>query len=100
NKFSFLGYSLEYLISDLERILFYDIDYPWDDVKYAKRIKRLLYLYFITLLTNPKFNTDKRILYINWIKNIMDNINKYLESNNPVDLKEALISIENYLYSI
>ena len=100
NNFKFLGYSIEYLINDLERILFVDIDYPWNDPKYAKRIKRLLYLYFIVLLINQKFDTQIRLNYINNIKIIIDSIDKFLKTNNEEDKKKALILIRNYLLYI
>lgn len=46
---TFKSYSLAYLTTDLEKILFIQPDYPWDDNKYAKRINRLFYLYFIDI---------------------------------------------------
>lgn len=47
---SFRSYSMHELIHDLEKILFIQIDFPWDDKKYAKRINRLIYLYFINMM--------------------------------------------------
>lgn len=44
----FKSYSTEYLMLDLEMILFLS-GMPWEDAKYAKRINRLVYLYFVDL---------------------------------------------------
>lgn len=63
NKFEFKGYSLEYSIYDLEKILFNQNEYPWDDEKYEKRIKRLIYLYLLKLLTDS--NTNALAVYKN-----------------------------------
>jgi hypothetical protein len=54
NSFKFKATSKEYLIHDLELILFGTVNYPWDDTKYSKRIKRLLYLYLIDMLSIGK----------------------------------------------
>ncbi len=48
-NFKFKSYSFEYLIYDLENILFRQSEVPWDDRKYAKRVNRLLFLYLIDL---------------------------------------------------
>lgn len=46
----FLGYTLQFLIDDLDLILFRRSDMkPWKDTKYIKRINRLFYLCFVQL---------------------------------------------------
>jgi hypothetical protein len=54
NSFKFKATSKEYLVHDLELILFGTVEYPWVDNKYSKRIKRLLYLYLIDMLSMDK----------------------------------------------
>lgn len=49
-ELSFRATSFEYLIHDLELILFKTVENPWVDNKYAKRIKRLMFLYFFNML--------------------------------------------------
>lgn len=61
----FRSFSLQYLIHDLEFVLFLEEDSPkgskpWDDSKYAKRINRLIYLYFIDLFIKTKSNQYRR----------------------------------------
>lgn len=63
NGFKFQGYSLEYSIYDLEKILFNQNEFPWLDEKYEKRVRRLIYLYLLKLLTNN--NADAVIVYRN-----------------------------------
>src|SRR5439155_4648551 len=83
NKFTFKGYSIEYLISDIERILFTDVEFPWEDPKYAKRMKRLLFLYFVLLLTNKKYkNVANRYEYLNKIYIIINEIKEIISTKN------------------
>lgn len=59
-KYSFLNYDLDFysysvigLIADLDSIIFSETHYkPWNDIKYAKRLKRILYLYIFYLFSN------------------------------------------------
>ncbi|MFS8159611.1 MAG: hypothetical protein ACMG6E_05260, partial [Candidatus Roizmanbacteria bacterium] len=46
---TFNSYRLSYLTEDLENILFLQRERPWIDRKYAKRINRLYYLYFVDI---------------------------------------------------
>jgi hypothetical protein len=55
----FFGYSVEHLITDLEKIVFGDTKYPWTAEKYTKRINRLMFYYFIDMLDKPLHNTDR-----------------------------------------
>jgi hypothetical protein len=76
---SFKAYSFTYLIADLEKILFLGSEFPWIDTKYAKRIRRLLFMYFLLIIINfpaEKCNSTKdiRIDYIKNIKIIFDKI--------------------------
>jgi hypothetical protein len=52
NELKFMSYSLNYLIHDLEEILFIAVKFPWDGSKYEKRINRLFYLYFVDSFIN------------------------------------------------
>jgi hypothetical protein len=100
NDFIFKAPSLTYLIEDIEKILFIDQMYPWDDTKYGKRIKRLLFMYFCMLLINVNLNYEEKIRYLTYIKDgiftklikmlvlnepnyndIMENINMFLEKS-------------------
>jgi hypothetical protein len=51
-RFNLNCYTIDYLIDDLGRMLFVDTGYPWNDSKYAKRIRRLFFLYLIKLLSS------------------------------------------------
>ena len=66
--FVFKAPSLKYLIKDIELILFKEYDYPWMDVKYSKRIRRLIFLYFITLLIDTKMEYEKKIKYLKFVQ--------------------------------
>ncbi len=64
---SFKSYSLSYMISDLERILFIHNSIPWDDKKYTKRLYRLFYLYFIDIYTSESNNANRKRIYKNYL---------------------------------
>ena len=54
NELEIQSYTLEYMIHDLVRILFKDYNFPWEDAKYVKRVKRLFFLYFVQVLNAHK----------------------------------------------
>ncbi|ARF12190.1 hypothetical protein Klosneuvirus_4_5 [Klosneuvirus KNV1] len=88
----FQAYSLEYLLEDLERMLFIDTEFPWDDAKYAKRIKRIMFMYFIMLMINQTLNNEKRAKYMSLIKN---NIIEQANKDHKQALKNIAIFLEN-----
>jgi hypothetical protein len=67
-SFSFLSYSMDLLIEDLEKILFHVAEYPWDDNKYFKRLNRLCYLYYLEMFLN-NYTTIKKNNILNKTKN-------------------------------
>jgi hypothetical protein len=56
----FLGYSLSFLIDDLDLILFVRSEKPWHDKKYVKRLNRLFYLCFVQTFIKFDSNTARR----------------------------------------
>lgn len=88
-KIPFRSYSIEYLISDLENILFIYSSYPWEDNKYAKRLKRLIFLYYLSFFTKNNFkNNYDRMTYLAALqKNILLPSLKY-----PSISREQLLS--------
>lgn len=72
--FELNGYSFDYLIHDLENILFTQThNQPWTDKKYEKRIKRLVYLTYLEAIT--KYRPDGAERYF-------DKITKYFAEAN------------------
>jgi len=63
----FISYSIEGFISDLDSIIFAETSYkPWEDNKYAKRLKRTLYLYiFYFFSTKVKIGDKYKLLDLN-----------------------------------
>jgi hypothetical protein len=51
DNFTYNSYSRAYYIKDIEKIIFYETDYPWEDLKYQKRIKRLLFFNIVEFFT-------------------------------------------------
>jgi hypothetical protein len=104
-KIPFHGYSLDYLVYDLEYILFSYNEFPWEDLKYAKRIGRLLYLYFIMLLRsknfneNNNFNKNSGMNYIETINTIMISIQKWVNTQNIYPI-ESLKLISQFIKTI
>ena len=96
NILHFKAYSIIYLLEDLERILFVDSEFPWDDAKYVKRIKRILFMYMLLLFLN-KIPNSLRQKYVNTMDKIMDEINKYVNSKNKNDKENVLGYIKTYL---
>lgn len=122
NEFQFKAISIEYSIHDLETVLFVQtVNYPWEDTKYAKRIKRLLFLYLINMLSNNKNLSVKNIKdyiygfesncvnpfiglstqkeYQTIIPKIIENINKYekFAIKNKLSIAEFMRQYKNIL---
>lgn len=55
----FKSLSLAYLIHDLEYILYEFNEVPWEDVKYGKRMNRLVYMYFIDMFIRTEVGSER-----------------------------------------
>ena len=66
----FLGYSLAFLIDDLDLILFIRSEHPWDDRKYVKRLNRLFYMCFVETFVTFDGNTERK----RYIKELCDRV--------------------------
>lgn len=82
--FDFKSYSIYGHITDLIFVLFAESSRPWEDVKYLKRIKRLMFFILLELIINVK---DK-----NKLKNMIQLIKKISEQNMNVDLVKQMIN--------
>ncbi|AYV84615.1 MAG: hypothetical protein Hyperionvirus31_5 [Hyperionvirus sp.] len=51
DKFKFLSFSFDTYITDIANLLFLVIDRPWKNPKYAKRLDRLMLLYYFDILS-------------------------------------------------
>lgn len=64
-EFTFWGPSLNYMIKDVDAILFFQNEFPWQDKKIGKRIQR----YFLCLILHTIVSaTDDPILHLNTFK--------------------------------
>lgn len=82
-SFDFNSYSLEFLIEDLEKILFHVAEYPWDDNKYVKRLNRLCYLYFLDMFIKQDSNLKRKIKLKDTMKQILQD--KKIVGDKPKD---------------
>jgi len=91
-NFEYLSYSLRYFCIDLEKILFHQNEFPWDDKKYQKRIIRLLFLTGIDLLEKNNRYERNLILenlidyFINFYNSKQDINQLYVRNNRFKDL--------------
>lgn len=61
DSLTFMGYSLEQLIDDLDLVLFTRSEHrPWNDKKYVRRLYRLFYLCFVQLFVVFRSNVERR----------------------------------------
>ena len=64
NIYSIDSYSLDDTIEDLYNVLFIqNIDFPWADIKYDKRIKRLIILLFLKVIITNDVSIIHKLLY-------------------------------------
>jgi hypothetical protein len=97
--FKFRSYSLVYLFKDLYRILFLDVEYPWRDRKYVKRLNRLFYVGYIDLFAQFPDN-KKRLNYLNLLLKIILAIEKTLVYENTTrttssKVRDSIQSLKN-----
>lgn len=72
--------NMHYIIHDLIKMLFVQREFPWKDIKYAKRINRLLYFVFLDMLDKIHITPNK----LNIIKDIMDVFKKSLKNKKSI----------------
>jgi len=85
---NFIGYSPNGYVSDINKIFFYEREYPWNDPKYEKRLYRLCY-FFILALKERKIQLSRFIvLMLNYINSILIN---------TIDIQTNFASIINFL---
>ena len=104
-NFQIVTYDLDYFIYDLEAILFQQNRYPWLDNKYAKRLKRLFFLYCVkpTNIVGGHINIDGHLyllrVYIN-TNYMLEHINGTLTNNNYNTLNQMLIYSDMEFYEL
>lgn len=86
DKFEFNSYSVKYLANDLENMLFVQNIYPWEDLKYAKRIRRLFFMYFFDLLIKLGDN-NVRLQYVNDFETYIYNQYNTLSTTQDVSIQ-------------
>jgi hypothetical protein len=82
NKFVVESFNTSYFIYDLVIILFGQnhITTPWLDIKYAKRLRRLFFIYAIN-------NYARNTMYLQLIRNIASNMVLYITTRNQIHLQ-------------
>jgi len=103
------SYTIDYLIYDLEEILFKENVFPWEDKKYHKRLYRLFYMYFVDIFINVE-NGDVRVeifddfdslilsTYRSDTKNIKHGCKSYLSKYEQYNIK--IVDLIHALYNI
>jgi hypothetical protein len=124
----FYSYNIYGIVDDICKAIFVDSIYPWDDIKFEKKIHRLVY-FFLIYLNNAYsnwdeiknklenyFNTyniedaqlnfktynDNEILedsLYNKILNYLSEVNKRVEKSGNKDYKDKMVSIKNIFIS-
>lgn len=88
--FKFNAYSISYLVSDLEKILFDQSEFPWEDKKYTKRLKRLIFFYFLTVLLHYNTNKDEsKYIYFEKMKELLT----IIKNQTNLVIKQTLLKI-------
>lgn len=78
--FSFWAPSLDYMIHDVDDVLFIQREYPWYDSKYKKRIQR----YLLCILVKHIQNGNNLCKNITDIQNKLENLITFLECINRI----------------
>lgn len=100
----FNSYSIYGIIDDICKSLFLEILYPWDDVKYEKKIHRLIY-FFLIYLNNSYINYNEiKMKFKDYFENDFDitksKITFKTYDNNDIDKDEIYDKLLKYLSDI
>jgi hypothetical protein len=102
--YNILSTNLKYTIKDLNSILYEQNTFiPWNDLKYNKRIIRLLFLIFIVYykkaIIYDSINLVSNILdtFINNLKELVNNILLWFSNNKNESFKENILNSINKL---
>ena len=74
-KYTFYTGTIDYQIKDLKFMIFNSKKYPWENIKYEKRLYRLLLILFFKELMYDEINYKNNIVTLKYLK---FRINKYL----------------------
>jgi hypothetical protein len=98
--YTFFSYNYDYYIKDLYRMLFDETKYPWNDIKYAKRLYRLVYLYCYSLLFYDT-NDDPNIKNIGHVVNVLDEVKDIIKKlkEEPLDVANTYIDQVKSLFT-
>jgi hypothetical protein len=93
-------YSYNYLYNDLKFILFETVYFPWNDIKYGKRLYRIFYFTFIDLFINSKSiknkNIQKILQYYTLICEIIKNFNNNTYNKTTINRISKLLSKKKF----
>jgi hypothetical protein len=93
-RLDFFGYNLDGLVHDLELILYQTVAKPWEDMKYAKRINRLFFLYMVDLFRNVLDN-DQRIDKVEKFRvGVIEHLRRGLEIDDRTEYEKHVKQIE------
>ena len=84
----FQSYNSNYLLTDLEHVIL--TGKPWERNKYAKRLNRLMYLYFVDMFIKSN-SQSTRLNYLKNLQKILSNITVI----NPLDFMHSINKIIN-----
>jgi hypothetical protein len=103
NKVEFNSYTLYGFIDDIYKGIFYETKYPWDAVKYEKKIYRVIILLFIYI--NNKYNNTKVLydaifkLFNNLSNDIVGNIDSIMLEDKATGNKQP-VSSDTLIYKL
>ena len=99
DKKEFDSYSVEQYFEDIYRILYNVHKYPWDDEKYDKRLKRLVLLGYIDMLSKVKNDLSfikgkyNQFKSLTSMMNAIQNITKSIDYANKANLTDKFKQI-------
>lgn len=89
----FWSFSIPGFINDINTALFYENEFPWEDVKYDKKIRRLLFFILIEFINTENNRYDNPEEAFNYLQQFL---NLLLEGSND-DKKNSKTYLDNYI---
>ena len=100
DKLKFKGYTYSYYLKDMNKMVLYETNLPWEIPKYEKRIKRLFFIYTMVFIRHMFLIRDSKDV-VDLLEKIVNNIKETLTYPIVIEtvdkqLKEIARDIDTY----
>ena len=94
-----IGYSSDYIVSDIYKMLWEQTNLPWSDSKYKKRIERIIFMFLFNIVKKKQTNVVLDVEMIELIE-IKDDLNRLLTLKTSSEQNPERVNNDEYMRNI